>query len=327
MSGEILSIKTVKDYISLENHLKVLSEIQVQLDEGQNLADIIWTMELDGSISKGLIPAVVHTLLIEKMQYSCLSFNLSARASNWNEIHNSVKTWNQFDTVIAYYHPQLDVSLINPSNKDHWSRIESLAPYELMVVFTKALNPSQQEKEVEFLADFKAISNGNYAENEKQYQSTEIEPPKHQPRVSEPGEGEEKAEAAEEVSVEKAEEPQTEISPSDTKKRRITPKYGVQVTNELFHNGNVEAWRNIIESYEKKHFGSTILLYHNDQRIKHISALFKWGKVKVGDSIYFSIVGEDIKDVAKLKKYLYQGASPSYIYFIKKDVNVTLRLF
>ena len=30
----------------------------------------------------------------------------------------------------------------------------------------------------------------------------------------------------------------------------MTPLYGVVVTNELFHNGNVEAWKKIIESYE-----------------------------------------------------------------------------
>lgn len=111
------------------------------------------------------------------------------------------------------------------------------------------------------------------------------------------------------------------------KKKRITPQYGVQVSNELFHNGNVEAWRNIIESYEHAHLGTTILLFHNGQRIKHISSLFKWGKVKVGDSIFFSIVGEEIKNVAKLKKYLSQGASHNFHAFIKKDVNVTLNLF
>jgi hypothetical protein len=49
--------------------------------------------------------------------------------------------------------------------------------------------------------------------------------------------------------------------------------------------------------------------------------------VKTGDSIFFSIVGDEIKDVAKLKKYLFQGASESFGYFVKKDVNVVLKLF
>lgn len=307
MTAEVLNIKTVQDYAILEQQVHMITDIQSRLEKGRNLADIIWDMEASEHITKKQIPAIVHTLLIEKHQYSCLSFNLSATMADWRNIHQVVKTWDQFDTVIAYYHPQLDISLINPSNEEHWERIESLSVYELIVIFTKAKDPLLREKEAKFLTDFKAICSGRFAENEKEYISDRVqaETTKTEPPAAAPA----------------------EEQPEAKKKKRITPKYGVPVSNELFHNGNVEAWRNIIESYEKKHPGNTILLFHNGQRIKHISSLFKWGKVKTGDSIFFSIVGDEIKDVAKLKKYLYQGASESFNYFIKKDVNVVLSLF
>ncbi len=321
MSTEVLNIKSLKDYNLLESQMTMISNIQTELNKGKNLADIVWDLETNNQITKGQIPAIAHTLLIEKHNYSCLSFNLSTTLADWEKIHQVVKAWDQFDTVLAYYHPQLDVSLINPSNKDHWARIESLSQYELMVIYAKAKDSSKQLKELQFLADFKAICSGRLDKDYSQYQtsdsSAEISDVKsaQQPPAKIPAKVAADGEA-----------PSQDTGPAKGK-RRITPKYAVPVTNELFHNGNVEAWRNIIESYEKKYPGNTTLLFHNGQRIKHISSLFKWGKVKTGDSIFFSIVGEEIKDVAKLKKYLYQGASHNFKYFVKKDVNVILNLF
>ena len=327
MNNEILNIKTVQDYTLLEDHLHMITNIRTKLQTGENLADIIWSMESDGTVSKKQIPTIVHTLLIEKLTYSCISFNLSATVTDWHDIYKQVKTWNKFDFVIAYYHPQLDISLINPSRREHWERIESLAPYELMVIFTKARNNAEQVQEKEALADFKAACNGVYGQNVSLYQSEEVQIKENHP-VKEESEPATRLNRnnADIPSVAAGDHRSSTQSPGK-KKRKITPKHGVQVSNELFHNGNVEAWRNIIESYEHSHPGSTILLYHNGQRIKHISALFKWGKVKVGDSIFFSIVGEEIKSVAKLKNYLTQGASPGYKNFIKKEVGSILQLF
>ncbi|MCG8336167.1 MAG: hypothetical protein MJE63_16760 [Proteobacteria bacterium] len=322
MTTEVLNIKSLHDYEILENQIQMISQMQSQLEKGTNLADIVWEMEASGSISKKQIPAFVYTLLIEKYNYSCLSFNLSATLSDWSKIHQTVKTWNRFDTVLAYYHPQLDVSLINPANEEHWDRIESLAAYEMMVIFTRAKKESLKEKEKKLLQDFKAICSGKQIDIDSDYITAPGEDANERP-VTKPDTESKTAKAESEAKPVEAPAAKTE----GDKKKRITPKYGVQVSNELFHNGNVEAWRNIIESYEKTYKGSMVLLFHNGQRIKHISSLFKWGKVKTGDSIFFSIVGDEIKDVAKLKKYLYQGASESFKSFVKKDVNVVLKLF
>jgi hypothetical protein len=107
----------------------------------------------------------------------------------------------------------------------------------------------------------------------------------------------------------------------------MTPKYSVQVSNELFHLGNVEAWKNIVESYETRHPGLKVHIFHDGQKVNNMNALFKWGKVKHGDVIVFSVAGEDIKGVAKLQRYLYEGASIRFEKYIKKDVNKTLELF
>ena len=107
----------------------------------------------------------------------------------------------------------------------------------------------------------------------------------------------------------------------------MTPMYNVLVTNELFHNGNVEAWKRIIASYTTKHPGLQVLVYYDGERIMDINALFKWGKVKHGSKIKFAIAGEDISDVAKLQRYLAQGASHLYEAFLKGPVNSVMALF
>jgi len=116
-------------------------------------------------------------------------------------------------------------------------------------------------------------------------------------------------------------------APAAGGKKRMTPRYGVLVTNELFHNGNVESWKRIIESYKSKYSGLDVLIWYDNEKINDINTLFKWGKVKHGTPIMISVVGDDIKDVSKLQKYLFEGASPRFEVFLKGAVNRTLDLF
>ena len=108
---------------------------------------------------------------------------------------------------------------------------------------------------------------------------------------------------------------------------RMTPLYSIPVTNELFHNGNVEAWKRIINSYYAKNPGLEVIIFYEGERIHDINTLFKWGKVKHGSAILFAVAGKEIKDVAKLQRYLKQGASQRFEDFLKGPVNAILKLF
>ena len=107
----------------------------------------------------------------------------------------------------------------------------------------------------------------------------------------------------------------------------MTPMYSIPVSNELFHNGNVEAWKKVIQSYNMKYPGLEVFIFYEGERIHDINTLFKWGKVKHGSTIMIAIAGEDIKDVAKLQRYLRQGASPAFEAFLRFPVNTVLKLF
>jgi len=108
---------------------------------------------------------------------------------------------------------------------------------------------------------------------------------------------------------------------------KITPKYSVVVQNECFHNGNVEAWKRILTSYNAAYPDLKVFIYYDNERIMDINSLFKWGKVKHGNIIEFAVAGKEIKDVAKLQRYFAQGASPQFEVFLRGSVNSVMKLF
>jgi hypothetical protein len=89
----------------------------------------------------------------------------------------------------------------------------------------------------------------------------------------------------------------------------------------------VEAWKRIVASYCAKYPALQVYIYYEGERILDINSLFKWGKVKHGSSIQFAVAGNDIKDVAKLQRYLVQGASHQFEAFLHGPVNNVLKLF
>jgi hypothetical protein len=114
---------------------------------------------------------------------------------------------------------------------------------------------------------------------------------------------------------------------ANTGRKKMSPKYGVLVSNEIFHNGNVEAWKKIINSYEAKYPNVKVLVFYDKEQITNLNTLFKWGKVKHGTYIEFALLGIEFADVSKLRKYLEQGASHRFEAFLKGDPTKTLLLF
>ena len=108
---------------------------------------------------------------------------------------------------------------------------------------------------------------------------------------------------------------------------RMSSLNSVPVTNELFHNGNVEAWKRIIRSYNAKYPNLQVFIYYDGERIVDINTLFKWGKVKHGSCIQFCVSGENIQDLAKLSRYFRQGASSQFEAFLHGSPDTVMTLF
>lgn len=297
-----------ENYNKLLRYMVSTTNIVERYEKGENLANIVNELLNQNILEKEQIQPILRLLLVERSKLPFKDLNLNNSFSNFGIIIQNFQKWNAIDLVVAYYHPTYGIILINPANQSHWERVHELKKDEYIVVYGRSKNGNNEIAKKGIEAFFSLIEN-KQPEEDPQFISVKIE------------------QIQKEEKKEEEKEKLTEAKKIDLSGLNITPKYSVQVTNELFHNGNVEAWKNIIESYHTKYPQCKVIVYHEGELIQDLNSLFKWGKVKHGGVIMFQVVGKDIKGVSRLQKYLYEGASPRFESFLKKDVNKVLNLF
>ena len=246
------------------------------------------------------------------------------------QISSELEKWKSLDIVFSYFHPQLGQILINPKSIDSLKLVDKFKENELVVAFVGNYK-SKVESEFankalvalkKFMNEEKVTNLQNFYEEPKVVVSEPV-----QVKVEKT---EEKKVISQQQPVVKpvATQPQaTQTQQQSTAKKKLSPQYGVLVANELFHNGNVEAWKKIIASYQAKYNDTKILVFYEGEEIKDINTLFKWGKVKHGTNIYVSLLGPEFRDVSKLRRYLSQGASNRFEDFLRGDPTKILSLF
>lgn len=326
-------------------HVKATVGLAERVSGGENLADALNDLIDEKAVQVDEIQPFVSMLLIDKFGYAAVSRNLEAAFTDFAAVQEKASAWNAFDLVILYHHPDLGVMVINPKNKAHAGRIDRLNKTELLVAyvgcFGKPFDSALAEKAGNALIDLyqgakakdiPALLKGpcSYkAQAPAKAPKAEKAPAKAAKPKAAPGP---KPKAGKKAAAPVA-APEPEAAapkgppPGPKPGSRMTPMYSVNVTNELFHNGNVEAWKRIIDSYKVKHPTLDVLVYYDNERIVNLNALFKWGKVKHGSAIQFAVAGDNISDVAKLQRYLSQGASPMFEAFLRGPVNGVLSLF
>ncbi len=324
-------------------HIKTVIGAIEAVSSKENLADVINGLIEGKTLDKDDVLPVVNMILGSKFKYKAVSSNLLSVAQDIASIATETGTWNGVDLVVVYHHPDVGPLVVNPKNPQSLEKIDRLTRSELLVVwagcFAKdgdaAILEDAARAVVELFSGHKAKAKPSFLKGDCSYKApksaaaAKSAPRKAAAPKGPPAKGKKAAAAA--VVVEEAPEP--ELKPAILAERavkpgsRMTPMYSVNVTNELFHNGNVEAWKRIIDSYTRKNVGLEVLVYYDGERITNLNALFKWGKVKHGSSIQFAITGEEIKDVAKLQRYLAQGASHQFEAFLRGPVNAVLQLF
>ncbi len=309
MRGQFDIFSSRNGYNQALKHFKKVNDILPRVNH-ENLADLIFNYEQKGEIIKTQIKPIVHALLVDKFEYSYSSYNLKSNITSHQSIVENIKSWQAVEIVLVYYHDQLDVMIINPKNLSHWEKIIQLNKDELLIIYTKSLirPPDTETERLAIQGVIQVLENNHFDPPESLTRST----------------GHVRISPKDRSKLKK--EPQTMNITTDNM-RKTTPKYSVQVTNELFHNGNVEAWKNIIQSYETHFNGSEVYVYFENERINNLNALFKWGKVKNGSMIFFSVSGKNIQSVSKLQRYLFEGASPRFEKFLQKEISKVLHLF
>ncbi len=327
---EFENLSSKASFNSALGHFQTVSDIIGSLGDYTNVADSLNELLQDKTISQNQLIPTVNAILYDKLNYSHSSYNMTKTIDNFDILVDEVKKWNGIDIIMVYYHPDLGPMLINPKNKGHFESIHTFKRNELITIYAGNFSTNNDLKVsttaisliIRYLEGKKLntpteLKNGKFKSAAKKVvqKKTVTTPKKSQTTLKVRKTGTEAV-----VVQEKVEE-------IKSKPKRITPYYSVPVTNELFHNGNVEAWKKIIQSYNAKYPSLEVYIYYDGERIHDIHSLFKWGKVKHGSTIIFAVAGDDIKDVAKLQRYLKQGASIMFESFLKFPVNKILNLF
>ncbi|GHV53570.1 hypothetical protein AGMMS49579_12580 [Spirochaetia bacterium] len=288
------------------------------LGKNVNLGDMLHEPG-DEDLTGEDIAYFLRMILVDKLGYRAVSINLASTAADLNRLADEFARWKGVDLVAVYHHPDMGLLTANPKNADQMANFGPLQKRELLVIYAgKGSSP----------ADESCVKAAKLAA--ALFEGAKVKVPPELLRGNFTVKKLKKAPVKAQKSTVKRPKnvPRTAASPAIAKGPvQMTPRYSVTVTNELFHNGNVEAWKRIIASYRAKYPELRVHIYYEGERILDINSLFGWGKVKHGSTIQFAVAGNGIRDVAKLQRYLAQGASNQFEVFLRNAVSDVLRLF
>jgi hypothetical protein len=317
-------------------HFNLVMDIIADVEGSVNLADAVNELVADKSVEPAQLKPIVNALLVDRYHYRSSSYNMKNTVESFDPILAEAKKWTSVDMVLCYYSPELGLTLVNPKNSEHWAGVRVLKKNELVTFYCGAgADSSAVLLYDQAIAKMIDLLEGRSVKTPVSFSGGKFKPPEKKRVKTAPAKAPSRKKAPKkkktakkaEAAAPSPEPPTPTPAPQPSGRSRMTPLYGITVTNELFHNGNVEAWKKIIESYQTYHQGLRVLVFYEGERIQDINSLFKWGKVKRGTAIMIAVAGEQIKDVAKLQKYLRQGASPLFEAFLKGHPHKVLELF
>ncbi len=335
MISQFEGLSTKVGFNNSLKHFRAVMKIIGDISDNINLADILTELIEEKAIISEQIQPILNSLLVDKYTYSCDSYNLKENVDNFDILTDELKKWTAVDVLLAYYSPEMGLTPINPKNREHLDSIRVLKRNELITIYVGELNHTRKDKKIYSDAIIKIIqlldgkkittpsllTGGRFKAPVKKEKIKKIK--KAALKIIKKSTSKKSAAVLEPVA---AQQPPA-ATKAPVKVSRMTPMYGIVVANELFHNGNVEAWKKIIESFEYSHAGLKVFVYYDGEQIHDLNTLFKWGKVKRGTAIMISVGGDNIRNVSKLQKYLRQGASHMFEAFLKGHPHQVLKLF
>lgn len=110
---------------------------------------------------------------------------------------------------------------------------------------------------------------------------------------------------------------------------RETAPRDLVITNSSIEYGNIEAWINIIESYQANHPEHEVVILYEGDPINNMTSLYKLEDNPNLHGFQMLVRSSDteFKDIPKLYRFLVEGASANFQRYIKKEMYKTLNLF
>ena len=323
-------IASLGQYKFLNNYTQLIKGAFNKVLNGQHVSDVLNSLIDSKDLESSQIMELISIIIRDKFQAYVLSFNLEENLSirdagtqtHFEKISKTLSAWNEFSIVCTCHSGEDGVRVINPYSMGSWQNAFPLRAHSCFSIYifnTQEIKNEQVELFSQAAQNLASFIQGKKQPKELSHYSTFINSAKKSWDTQA---------LSKNTSVRPTAQIQTAtVAHKSPKDLTLSPKYSVQVTNELFHNGNVEAWKNIIESYTFIYPQSKVYIYYEDEKIFDINTLFQWGKVQNGRSIMFQVEGKEFKQLSILRKCFYEASSPRFEVFMKKDLSKPLSLF
>ena len=339
MTNFFVPLAKKTDFNTSVKHIQSVIEILDDCNPKENVADKINLMIREQTIKPEQVRSILSVSLLDKWNYKVVSENLKFILDDASSFVAELAKWTGIDLVFGYDHPDLGFIVVNPKNPAAAQVIQGFRKNELLLIFVGKQDRGTVDaaladsviSAIKKLFEKKACS---VPASVKTGPFVYVEPKKAAPVklkktvAKKPGR-KAPAPSAPAAKVQASSAPSHLERPSAiaTGPKKMSQLVSVPVSNELFHNGNVEAWKRIIRSYTAKYQDAEVMVYYDGERIVDINTLFKWGKVKHGSTIQFAVSAAEINDLSKLSKYFRQGASPMFEAFLRGSPDTVLNLF
>ena len=339
MTNFFVPLANKTDFNASVKHIQSVIEILDDCNPKENIADKINVMIREQTVKPEQVRSILSVSLLDKWNYKVVSENLKFILDDASSFVAELAKWTGVDLVFGYDHPDLGFIVINPKNPDAAPVIQGFRKNELLLIYVGkqdkgAIDAGIADSVISAIRKLFEKKACSVPASVKTGPFVYVEPKKTAPAKAKRQAVKRPAKkAAAPVAV--AAKVQSSSVPShlerptavSTGPKKMSQLVSVPVSNELFHNGNVEAWKRIIRSYTAKYQDAEVMVYYDGERIVDINTLFKWGKVKHGRTIQFAVSAEEINDLSKLSKYFRQGASPMFEAFLRGSPDTVLNLF
>lgn len=339
MTNFFVPLANKTDFNVSVKHIQSVIEILDDCNPKENIADKINLMIREQTIKPEQVRSILSVSLLDKWNYKVVSENLKFILDDASSFVAELAKWTGVDLVFGYDHPDLGFIVINPKNPAAAQVIQGFRKNELLLIYVGkqdkgAIDAGLADSVISAIRKLFEKKACSVPASVKTGPFIYVEPKKTAPAKAKRQAVKRPAKkAAAPVAV--AAKVQSSSVPShlerptavSTGPKKMSQLVSVPVSNELFHNGNVEAWKRIIRSYTAKYQDAEVMVYYDGERIVDINTLFKWGKVKHGSTIQFAVSAEEINDLSKLSKYFRQGASPMFEAFLRGSPDTVLNLF
>jgi hypothetical protein len=267
-------------------HIKKALGMLDALEGGENFADALGRPPFRGLSEEDSL-SLLGLLLVDKLGYATLSANPPGFAGDLPALAAKFAGWDAVDMVAVFHDPRF-LGIVNPKNAGQLAALGRPLPRSLLVVYAGS-GRGDVKGDLGAAAARAALALLGGARPEL---------PPGLLAGALPAAG-----------------PKTKALPGGIRAApRRTPLRSVRVSNDLFHFGNVEAWKRVIGEYEKARPGCKVRVYYQGEPVLDLNALFAWGKARHGSVIQFAVSGPGaaIRDTALLRRLLARASSRDF---------------